>query len=205
MPGRSAESAPFIAKSIHHAPTTSPRPVSIRLAWRPWGGGSFAGSSSWPRRRRSPFVNAVVGGAFVALTIRGLFGAPVWVATVLGAAVALLLALAFLRYQWRAWTRSPWRCRCERGPAPAPARIHEFCLARRHLEKAERRALRVSDDREAPAREVHRRNQFARAGLRRGLERFGYIGHREIHEPVTGDAGRNHRLHFLPTGNALAA
>ena len=115
-------------------------------------------------------VNAVVGGAFVALTIRGLLGAPVWVATVLGAAVALLLALAFLRYQWRAWTRSPWRCRCERGPAPAPARIHEFCLARRHLEKAERRALRVSDDREAPAREVHRRNQFARAGLRRGLE-----------------------------------
>ncbi len=49
-------------------------------------------------------VNAVVGGAFVALAIRGLFehsGAAL--VTLVGAAVALLLAVAFLRYQWRAW------------------------------------------------------------------------------------------------------
>ncbi len=69
-------------------------------------------------------VNAVVGGAFVALTIRGLFGAPVRVATVIGAAVALLLALAFLRYQWRAWTRVavalPMRARAGTGAGPHP-------------------------------------------------------------------------------------
>ncbi len=51
-------------------------------------------------------VNSVVGGAFVALAMRGLLGASLWgVATVIGAAVALLLAVAFLRYQWQAWTR----------------------------------------------------------------------------------------------------
>ena len=49
-------------------------------------------------------VNAVVGGAFAALAIRGLFAhAGVVLVTLLGAAVALLLAFAFLRYQWRAW------------------------------------------------------------------------------------------------------
>jgi hypothetical protein len=49
-------------------------------------------------------VNSVVGGAFVAITIKGLFihAAP-FVITLIGAAVALLLAVAFLRYQWRAW------------------------------------------------------------------------------------------------------
>ena len=50
-------------------------------------------------------VNAVVGGAFVALTVRGLFEhAGVALVTLIGAAVTLLLAFAFLRYQWRAWT-----------------------------------------------------------------------------------------------------
>ncbi len=49
-------------------------------------------------------VNAMVGGAFVALTIRGLFEqAGIAVVTLVGGAVALLLAFAFLRYQWRAW------------------------------------------------------------------------------------------------------
>jgi len=49
-------------------------------------------------------VNAVVGGAFVALTVRGLFErAGVPVVALIGAAVALLLAFGFLRYQWRAW------------------------------------------------------------------------------------------------------
>lgn len=51
-------------------------------------------------------VNAVVGGAFVALTVRGLFvNAGVAAVTLIGAAVTLLLAFAFLRYQWRAWMR----------------------------------------------------------------------------------------------------
>ena len=50
-------------------------------------------------------VNAVVGGAFVALTIRGLFAKAALLTSVVGAAVTLLLALAFLRYQWRIWTR----------------------------------------------------------------------------------------------------
>jgi hypothetical protein len=46
-------------------------------------------------------VNPVVGGAFVALAMRGLLGPSLWgVATVIGAAVALLLAVALLRYQW---------------------------------------------------------------------------------------------------------
>lgn len=49
-------------------------------------------------------INAMVGGAFVALAIRGLFEqAGVVVVTLVGAAVAVLLAVAFLRYQWRAW------------------------------------------------------------------------------------------------------
>jgi len=51
-------------------------------------------------------VNSVVGGAFVALATRGLLGASLWgVATLIGAAVALLVAVAFLRYQWQAWIR----------------------------------------------------------------------------------------------------
>lgn len=49
-------------------------------------------------------INAMVGGAFVALAIRGLFEqAGVVVVTLVGATVAVLLAVAFLRYQWRAW------------------------------------------------------------------------------------------------------
>jgi hypothetical protein len=50
-------------------------------------------------------VNAVVGGAFVALAVRGLFLTPAWLTTLIGAVVALLLATAFLRYQWRVWMR----------------------------------------------------------------------------------------------------
>jgi hypothetical protein len=50
-------------------------------------------------------VNAVVGGAFVALTVRGLFMTPAWLTTLVGAVIALVLAVVFLRYQWRVWMR----------------------------------------------------------------------------------------------------
>ena len=70
-------------------------------------------------------VNAVVGGAFVALTVRGLFRTtPTWLTTVIGAAITLLIAFAFLRYQWRAWTRVaaalPMRMRAGSGAGPHP-------------------------------------------------------------------------------------
>lgn len=51
-------------------------------------------------------VNAVVGGAFVALTVKGLTRLEALPITVVGAAVAALLAFGFLRYQWRAWMRT---------------------------------------------------------------------------------------------------
>lgn len=51
-------------------------------------------------------VNAVVGGAFIALTIKGLTGLGALPTTVVGAAVAAVLAFGFLRYQWRAWMRT---------------------------------------------------------------------------------------------------
>jgi hypothetical protein len=52
-------------------------------------------------------VNAVVGGAFVALTIRGLAGQmPVELVMLIGAVVAALLAFIFLRYQWHAWMKA---------------------------------------------------------------------------------------------------
>ncbi len=98
-------------------------------------------------------VNSVVGGAFVALAMRGLLGASLW-----GVANGKH-GPASLR---------PFHCRC--GPAPAPARTPESCLGGRHLEKPERCALGIANDRKAPAREVHRRDQFFRAGLCRGLE-----------------------------------
>lgn len=70
-------------------------------------------------------VNAVVGGAFVAVTIRGLFAhAAVALATLIGAVVALLLAFVFLRYQWRAWMKAAaalngWEAgRRDAGPPP---------------------------------------------------------------------------------------
>ena len=70
-------------------------------------------------------VNAVVGGAFVALTVRGLFRTiPTWSTTVIGAAITLLIAFAFLRYQWRAWTRVaaalPMRMRAGSSAGPHP-------------------------------------------------------------------------------------
>lgn len=50
-------------------------------------------------------INSVVGGALVALIFERVFGLEVWATMLIGAVVALLLAVAFLRYQWRAWSR----------------------------------------------------------------------------------------------------
>ncbi len=50
-------------------------------------------------------VNSVVGGVFVAIMIAGSLPLPAWADTGIGAAGALLLAVALLRYQWRAWSR----------------------------------------------------------------------------------------------------
>src|ERR1700693_1340574 len=90
------------------------------------------------------------------------------------------------------------------GPAAAPART-VVRLARRHLEEPERCALRVAEDREAPAREVHRRDPLFRARLRCGLERLVDVATGEIDQPVAGHLCRNHGLHLLPAGDALAA
>src|SRR5438128_2188942 len=91
------------------------------------------------------------------------------------------------------------------GPAAAPARTRESCLARRHLEKPERCALRVAENRKTAAREFHRRDHLACAGLRGGLERLVDVADREIDQPVARHLGRNHLVHFLPAGNAFAA
>src|SRR5207302_2310678 len=92
-----------------------------------------------------------------------------------------------------------------RGPAAAPARLRKSWLARRHLEQPERGALRIGEDRETSAGEFHRRDQFARAGLRGRLERLVDVGDREVHEPVAGHLRRYHGLHLLAAGDALAA
>lgn len=54
-----------------------------------------------------------------------MLGASLWgVVTVIGAAVALLLAVGFLRYQWQAWTRVakalPMQVRASTGAGPHP-------------------------------------------------------------------------------------
>jgi hypothetical protein len=49
-------------------------------------------------------VNAVVGGAFIAIVAGAIWKAPI-VAIGLGAVASLLLAAAVLRHQWRTWTR----------------------------------------------------------------------------------------------------
>jgi len=50
-------------------------------------------------------VNAVVGGVFIGLTAGFVFQAPSWVPPSTAVAAAVLLALAFLRHQWRTWMR----------------------------------------------------------------------------------------------------
>ncbi len=50
-------------------------------------------------------INSVVGGALVGLILERVLGLEVWATTVVGGVVAMLLAFAFLRYQWRAWSR----------------------------------------------------------------------------------------------------
>ncbi len=49
-------------------------------------------------------VNAVVGGAFIAIVAGAIWKVPI-VAIGLGAVVSLLLAAAILRHQWRTWMR----------------------------------------------------------------------------------------------------
>lgn len=50
-------------------------------------------------------VNAVVGGAFVAILIGRLMGPPAWVAIASGGGTAFLIAAAFNRHQRQAWRR----------------------------------------------------------------------------------------------------
>ena len=48
-------------------------------------------------------INSVVGGVFIALTVAYLLQPPSLVALGVGAAAAVLVALAFLRHQWATW------------------------------------------------------------------------------------------------------
>ena len=50
-------------------------------------------------------VNAVVGGAFVALVVAELVKLPAWAPTVVGGLVSAVLAATFLRHQRRTWSR----------------------------------------------------------------------------------------------------
>ncbi len=50
-------------------------------------------------------VNAVVGGAFMAILIGRFVGPPAWVAIAAGGGTAFLIAAAFNRHQRRAWNR----------------------------------------------------------------------------------------------------
>jgi hypothetical protein len=50
-------------------------------------------------------VNSVVGGAFVAILISSVMGAPAWVAIGAGGVTAFLIAAAFNRHQRQAWNR----------------------------------------------------------------------------------------------------
>lgn len=69
-------------------------------------------------------VNAVVGGAFVALAIGALFGqVNLAVLGLVGAAIAAVLAVVFLRYQWRAWMRV--RAALPMQTSPVSAGRHE--------------------------------------------------------------------------------
>jgi hypothetical protein len=48
-------------------------------------------------------VNSVVGGVFIALTVAYLLQPPSLIPMAVGAAAAVLIALAFLRHQWVIW------------------------------------------------------------------------------------------------------
>src|SRR5207249_7144762 len=83
-------------------------------------------------------------------------------------------------------------------------RLHHDWSARRRLEQAEARALRVAHDREASAWEVLRREHLLRTKIERPPMRGVDVLHCEVDLPVARHFGWHHRIHLPGTGNALS-
>src|SRR5207249_10653547 len=80
------------------------------------------------------------------------------------------------------------------GPRSPPVR-NSSSLSALHDEQAERRALRVLEDREATARKVLRLKHLLASEIDRFFVGFVDVVGTEVNHPVRGNLGRHHRIH----------